>query len=172
MSHPGARPWGPNGELVDPPADGDDQARCWMMLGNSDGTGSQCLLFNGHGGEHQWRRADDMQEELARYGGLIAVARNAHDVGQPIHVGIEKSCQENVAGPASSARQRALEACWDWYTTTHADHFGHDHHCGQSANDAPDPSKCSCGWADLVVAEAALRADQVAPSGVGGSDGS
>lgn len=96
--HPGARPWGPNGELVNPPADGDDQARCWMIFGNTDGTGAQCLLFNGHGGEHQLQRAEYLQEELARYGGLIAVARNAHETGQKIHVGLQESCEANIAG--------------------------------------------------------------------------
>jgi len=99
--HPGARPWGPSGALVDPPRDGDDQARCWTILGNTDGTGTQCLLFNGHGGEHQFERADRMQEELARYGGLIAVARGAHEKGQAIHVGLNASCEENVAPSAA-----------------------------------------------------------------------
>lgn len=51
--HPGARPWGPNGEPVDPPADGDDQARCWnLLIDNATGTGTQCVLFNGHASGH------------------------------------------------------------------------------------------------------------------------
>lgn len=50
---PGARPWGPNGEPVNEPAEGDDQRRCWNLLAGGDGTGTQCLLFNGHPGPHQ-----------------------------------------------------------------------------------------------------------------------
>lgn len=101
---PGARPWGPNGEPVSEPAAGDDQRRCWTMLGNSDGTGSQCLLFNGHGGEHQWRRADDMQEELARYGGLIAIARDAHRQGLTVHLGRQDSCEANATADVDEKR--------------------------------------------------------------------
>lgn len=98
---PGARPWGPNGEPVNPPADGDDQRRCWNLLfapaeGDTDLQGYQCLLFNGHEGEHQHSRADQLQDELHRYGGLIAVARNARETGQTVHVGLQPSCQDNI----------------------------------------------------------------------------
>lgn len=54
--HPGARPWGPNGEPVNPPAEGDDQARCWnLLLAPVWGEGgTQCVLFNGHPSEHRF----------------------------------------------------------------------------------------------------------------------
>jgi hypothetical protein len=41
---------------VTPPQQGDIQRRCWTLYMHPDGSG-QCVLFNGHGGPHQFSEA-------------------------------------------------------------------------------------------------------------------
>jgi hypothetical protein len=49
---------------------------------------------------------------------------------------------------------RALaDALLRWYDTTHANEFGHDHHC-PVPDDPPQPDeRCTCGWSDVIQAE-------------------
>jgi len=80
----------PRTEAFGHPKPGAIQRRCWNVLTDAVDAVTQCWLYNGHPGEHQWAEA------ASRYDDLIRMLQTAYEKGYSIHVATRTTCVEHL----------------------------------------------------------------------------
>lgn len=116
--------------------------------------------------------------------GLIEELQDEHSCTE---VAVYRRTLADIASErdAETLRRRAAHAALAWFELTHAERFGHDHHCRAARWEEVDKSNglygtyktsvqvetgnpCTCGWRPFQEALDALINAEVSPTSVGG----